>query len=686
MFNKYPYTDFQQLNLDWFLKEFKQLYDAWVQFKADTEQEIDDFETAMQNDFADLVDQFDDFKDYVNNYLNTLDFPGAVADVITEMVNDGSFLNLIRPSISSEVATWLGDHVTPVGSAVVVDDSLTIAGAAADSKTVGDRFITDESEYNKYFDDISTHGLNMFNPGHAILNSRLDDTGDVVSDNNFYVSDWIEVEADTDYYIHVGLGSSTYFTTCFYTDNKEFIAGDYQTSTVRKQISTPSTCAFIRIAGNLSAIDGQCVSYITTGTPYRKVLNGRNLNKVQLYCTHLFYDPASGEIKTLDTYIRVIVFETVFEFPSVINIGSGMNYLWWDGNVNRIIGSASLIYDENTYLLGMLNKMNYGMVDIFTYDCKIVAPFPIFTFDPKHNSLTVNVPVASYVVYKNQYATLNGGYTQELTLGATSIIVFDMFNKQFETVSSYSDIGNKPIVAIRRARALQCVTEYYTMLNNMAYKRFACFGDSLTSYDGHEFTWGPWQGEICVGFESYLLNELNLRDVSNAGHSGHTTPEICSFIRSASSSYYASKDYVTIMGGDNDDRLNVSIGTLQPIGSTFDTTTLIGALQSAIEYMLNLKPTLRIVLMSEPMGWTYKSGSFQRVPETIPNAYKTVAEFYGLPFIDLYHNSGINEFNRTTYMCDPAPEDQNLYIYHPNNEGWKLVSKLIVNAFKNIIG
>lgn len=136
--NKYPYTDFHEMNLDWFLDEFKKLYDSWVQFKADTEQEIDDFETAVRNDFADLVAQFDDFKDYVNNYLNTLDFPGAVADVITEMVNDGRFLNIMLPSINSEVTEWLNDHVTPTSP--VVDNTLTISGAAADSKVTGDNF------------------------------------------------------------------------------------------------------------------------------------------------------------------------------------------------------------------------------------------------------------------------------------------------------------------------------------------------------------------------------------------------------------------------------------------------------------------------------------------------------------------------------------------------------------------
>lgn len=40
--------------------------------------------------------------------------------------------------VGDTVTTWLNDHVTPTGSAVVVDNTLTIEGAAADAKKTGD--------------------------------------------------------------------------------------------------------------------------------------------------------------------------------------------------------------------------------------------------------------------------------------------------------------------------------------------------------------------------------------------------------------------------------------------------------------------------------------------------------------------------------------------------------------------
>lgn len=45
---------------------------------------------------------------------------------------------VIPTMIGDTVTTWLTEHVDPVGSAVVVDDTLTIQGAAADAKKTGD--------------------------------------------------------------------------------------------------------------------------------------------------------------------------------------------------------------------------------------------------------------------------------------------------------------------------------------------------------------------------------------------------------------------------------------------------------------------------------------------------------------------------------------------------------------------
>ena len=52
----------------------------------------------------------------------------------------------LAEEIGTDVTNWLNEHVTPGGSTIVVDDTLSVSGAAADSKTVGDALGTKASQ------------------------------------------------------------------------------------------------------------------------------------------------------------------------------------------------------------------------------------------------------------------------------------------------------------------------------------------------------------------------------------------------------------------------------------------------------------------------------------------------------------------------------------------------------------
>lgn len=82
-----------------------------------------------------------------------------LAPIITEEVN-----NVLPTAVGDNVTAWLTEHVDPVGSAVVVDDTLTIAGAAADAKKTGDEI----ASLKEYFDLAAT------GDGTVIITLRLD--------------------------------------------------------------------------------------------------------------------------------------------------------------------------------------------------------------------------------------------------------------------------------------------------------------------------------------------------------------------------------------------------------------------------------------------------------------------------------------------------------------------------------
>ncbi len=103
------------------------LHEAYRQLQGFTNTSIADLRTDYQNLIA-----------YVNGYFESLDVQQEINAKLDAMALNGSLTALLSPYIPNAVATWLAEHITP--TTPIVDDTLTISGAAADAKTVGDKF------------------------------------------------------------------------------------------------------------------------------------------------------------------------------------------------------------------------------------------------------------------------------------------------------------------------------------------------------------------------------------------------------------------------------------------------------------------------------------------------------------------------------------------------------------------
>jgi len=197
----------------------------------------------------------------------------------------------------------------------------------------------------------------------------------------------------------------------------------------------------------------------------------------------------------------------------------------------------------------------------------------------------------------------------------------------------------------------------------------ATYGDSITWYDGHEYGEHHSEaGETAVGYQKYL-KELGMTIV-NKGESGARMTGILSTIKADTVSGY---DAVTITCGANDFRYpNVeALGQIASIGGTFDETTMYGALQSAIEWLIGQKPSLKIILITPIKGWN--NGTV--MSEDYPNVFRTVGKLYSLPVCDWYDASGINELNKTTFIGDD--EEELHYQLHPTNAGFKMMGEML---------
>ena len=94
-----------------------------------------------------VVTAYGQLQEYVNNYFDNLDVQQEINNKLDAMSRSGALSALIEPFLPDLVSTWLSSHVDP-STGYVVDDTLTIEGAAADAKEVGTRLAAQEENTN----------------------------------------------------------------------------------------------------------------------------------------------------------------------------------------------------------------------------------------------------------------------------------------------------------------------------------------------------------------------------------------------------------------------------------------------------------------------------------------------------------------------------------------------------------
>lgn len=115
-FTNWPYADFQDLNLDYILKNVRRAVDT-----ANSAKEI-----------------AENLKAFVEEYFENLDVQTEINNKIDRMVLDGSFEDVLLNFVPAIIDTWLAAHITNPSSPPL-DATLTLSNAAAQAKATGDK-------------------------------------------------------------------------------------------------------------------------------------------------------------------------------------------------------------------------------------------------------------------------------------------------------------------------------------------------------------------------------------------------------------------------------------------------------------------------------------------------------------------------------------------------------------------
>ncbi len=158
IFRQFPYSNFHEMNMDQIIKIMREMQDEWAETKT----------------------EWTSYKDFIDNYFANLDVSEEVMAALRTLAATGELNQIIDPTIATETAAWLAEHITPTSPAV--DSSLSIAGAAADAKATGDTI-------NNLKDTLSVGTKNLFDPFGDINRKRTGDTETYTELNNTVNSD-----------------------------------------------------------------------------------------------------------------------------------------------------------------------------------------------------------------------------------------------------------------------------------------------------------------------------------------------------------------------------------------------------------------------------------------------------------------------------------------------------------------
>ena len=225
--------------------------------------------TAVENNTSALAEAYEKLQKYVNDYFDDLDVEAELRNVLDAMAEDGTLDELLGPIVENQlpdivdekidgvvaeqidgavagqidesvaeqigplvaenipevVEDWLDENVDPVGSAVVVDSSLTISGAAADAKVTGDNIAVLKNALSEEITGAKITDI-VENSANGVTFSKITDTtlqiyGTPINNRFLLYLNGQNGTASTSYAFHKTLDAGVYYIHFSRSDNSD---------------------------------------------------------------------------------------------------------------------------------------------------------------------------------------------------------------------------------------------------------------------------------------------------------------------------------------------------------------------------------------------------------------------------------------------------------------------------------
>lgn len=394
--------------------------------------------------------------------------------------------------IASNVTSWLDDNVTPVGSAVVVDSSLSIAGAAADAAAVGNlksatnvefgniktaldfteslgeqltRIANDDGYYWRYLNDAWQHTAGQFwhvETYEVVAGQKYSVTGNVYhpyvpvcifvdANNNFIGSTEIFTDSTWEhelktYDVVIPANCTQIYVNKFYND---------QSAIVKPYIASSGTKtkADSAYASSLKYNNQAC--YITLDERYFSVAETTSGLDITLpYRFTLYYQSAkAAEIKNLASGVASITYSVANGGNLVFDLTDNTMKIWqWSdispANKDNFILMASVGNKEinggvlKVYWNYQLAKRSSSAYDSsLKYDnqaCYISIDERYFMVKKTSTGLDITLPYRIYLFYESAKAAAIKTLVSDATTITYSVanganLIFDLTDNTMKT-------------------------------------------------------------------------------------------------------------------------------------------------------------------------------------------------------------------------------------------------------------
>lgn len=581
-----------------------------------------------------LVKSYKALHDFINQYFTNLNLQTEVNKKIEEMKTSGELLNLMKPTVSNEVAAWLTDNITNPSNPPI-DKSLTVENAAADAKTTGDKINTLKENLG------GLENINNIVEYRKNDNITLLTTGNIEIVDNWYTTDYINVTGCNEYFVNGTWKrpSNPKYASVIYFDSEMNVISFINTVETQtynmKKIDFPIHTAYVRF----------CFS---KETPVQIFMNISNMNeRVGLKTAKAIFNykiTNGGTIDKNDSFVT----------SNLIPINNKTNFI--------TVKKGNFVNDNYFFYISFWKRpstssrflvkgyQNYLLNETFT-NIKIPNGAKYFCFSwPKENYPPMykqdsdisekNTPID--VIGK--YMTLNApDYNYRICLLGDSITqgMGSSNFQQYDAVidgKNYNVRGNGP--------------------NNPNATSDYKIGESLWTSGGRRWYEALDGNGWAHLFKNYMNEKFNII-VRNFGMSGINSGDLKYFINDFMDTKFNFDCIVLMIGTNNREKGNLE--------------SLYADMNETIKTIKNYGKDL-IIMASIPASIDNEK-NFSVHMEDVHNVLRNVSCENKIPFISVY-NLFIDYCSNKGIQIDSLISDG----IHPTDEGYKVMFQLISNA------